>query len=735
MELLYQLPPREEEAVQAALHSDERRMMCLPYDLRENQRVNGYLLVTDNRIFRLYDGAIEATWEIGALHDFTIEIQYGCRAFYAKSGPGNYSVCLCRFTGRHLNRYCAAALACEKIAAHSLKTPPVNHSPESVCPKCGRPYLKSTTICPFCRDRSAMYRQLFDMTRGIRLLMLVPFFLSIIYSIFTFIVPMIQRIAINQYIIPPEGIVRGSAFEFAIVIGAMILCDLIRSLLSLLQQRLSAIAVNRFTLGFRSLVFQKVETLSLSSIQKKSAGDLMNRINGNVDTVQNFIVHLLPTYFAQAFSFLLALVVLLWMNPLICLFVMLPLPLVIFLLFRFRHMMRRRNRRMWILDRNMNTVLQENLNGIRIVKAFGGEDRAIAALSDISERRAAQERSNANFNNLIFPFLGFLMRIGSYGIMLFGNLFLFQGTLTVGELNQMNAYADTIYGPLESITSIPREFSSFITALSKIIEIFEEEPELKDIDLPIDIRIEGDVSVRNITFGYETYHPVLRDISFDVKQGEMIGIVGHSGSGKTTLINLLMRLYDVEQGSICIDGVDIRDISQEALRSQIGIVLQETHLFSGSIRDNIRYSKPDATNEEVIAAARTACAHDFIMSLPQGYNTIVGEKGYSLSGGERQRIAIARALIHDPRILILDEATAALDTETERDIQEAINHVAHGRTTFAIAHRLSTLRNANRLIVIDHGEIAEIGTHAELLERRGIYYGLVMAQTRAIQEK
>ena len=316
-----------------------------------------------------------------------------------------------------------------------------------------------------------------------------------------------------------------------------------------------------------------------------------------------------------------------------------------------------------------------------------------------------------------------------------GNVWLYQGSLDLGTLNQFNSYAAIVYEPLMQITAIPRNISAFITSLSKILEILEEEPEVSDIALPLDIRIEGDVEVKHVTFGYDSYNPVLKDISVSIKQGEMIGVVGHSGCGKTTLINLIMRLYDVTEGEITIDDVNIKDISQNALRSQIGVVLQETHLFSGSIRDNIRYAKPHATNEEIIEAARMANAHDFIMSLPEGYNTIVGEKGYSLSGGERQRIAIARALIHDPRILILDEATAALDTETEKLIQDAITKVTKGRTTFAIAHRLSTLRNANKLLVLDHGRLAEFGTHAELLEQKGIYYKLVMAQHRATLAK
>ncbi len=728
MKLLFDLPEKDKAAFDASVSADEKVMYILPYNFEGEKRVDGYIAVTDKYIYKLLDGEILFKYDIYTLSEFSTEVQYGVCGFYAKKN--GISTLLCLFiSGRNLPRYAVVASGCDLIVKEGKKTPLTSNEPERFCPKCNRPFVAHTKICPFCQDKKEIYKKLWGMTKGLRLMMLFPLLTAVIAMVFRFVVPAVQKVAINNYILAENG--SDKIFEFFLIVAAIITFDLISRALHVIQGRLAAISGNRFMRMLRALLFEKIESLSMSSIQQKSTGDLMGRINNDVSVVQNFMTSLLPTYVAQAFSFILALILLLWLNPFMCLFVFIPLPFALFFISKFWSIMRRRNIHGWILGHRTGIYLQDNLNGIRVVKAFGKEEKAIEDFKEYSEAQAAKEESNAKLFDTVFPFVGFVVHIGSYLILLYGNMLLFGGHMSVGDLSQFTSYSGIIYEPIMQITSIPRNISAFITSFSKILEILEEEPDVADIDLPIDIRIKGDISIKNVTFGYDSYNPVLENINLEVKKGEFVGIVGHSGCGKTTLINLIMRLYDVTEGSIEIDDVNIRDISQNALRSQIGVVLQETHLFSGSIRDNIRYSKPLASNEEVIEAARTANAHDFIMKLPQGYNTIVGEKGLSLSGGERQRIAIARAVIHNPKILILDEATAALDTETEKLIQDALNSLSVGRTTFAIAHRLSTLRNADKLLVLNRGKVVEFGTHAELLEKKGFYYKLVMAQRLA----
>jgi ATP-binding cassette subfamily B protein len=682
-------------------------------------------------MYKILNGELLGIYDIIGSSNFRTEVMYGSGGFYATVN-GSASL-ICQFiVGRNLPRYAVMVKACEMLSETGNEEILVNNSPEKFCPECGRPYLYGSVICPFCMKKLEVYMKLWAMTKGLRLAMFFPFIVATVGILMQFILPIIMRHITDTYFVPKssinmseiDAIIRG----FVSWIALLVAIDLVQRSLGVVEGRLLAVASGKFLIMLRTLLYEKIQTLSLSSIHKHSTGDLMTRVSSDTSAMQTFIIREFPSIFRQVVSLPIAVVILFVMNWITALFVIVPIPFAIFIITQFWDYIHSKNRRQWVAGTRLYYLLHDILNGVRVVKSFGQEDKEIEKFNKASLDVATHAEIISRIWSTIWPFVTFLINAGTYLIVWYAGQKVINKEITMGEYNQFFAYAGIVYGPLTSLANIPNSISHFLTSSSKVFEILEETPEILDIDLPIDIKIEGDISINKATFGYQSYSPVLENVSLDIKAGEMIGIVGHSGSGKTTLINLLMRLYDVNEGEILIDGVNIKDISQEALRSQIGVVLQETHLFTGTVRENIRYSKPYASDEEVIEAARVANAHDFIVNLPEGYNTLVGEKGYSMSGGERQRVAIARAVIHNPSILILDEATASLDTETEKMIQDSLNRLSENRTTIAIAHRLSTLRNANRLLVLDKGKVAEYGTHNELLDAKGIYYKLVMAQ-------
>jgi ATP-binding cassette subfamily B protein len=328
----------------------------------------------------------------------------------------------------------------------------------------------------------------------------------------------------------------------------------------------------------------------------------------------------------------------------------------------------------------------------------------------------------------IFGAMTFFTALGNVILWTVGGLMVYRGELSLGNFIRFQAFMALVYGPLQWFSAINQWFSRAMAGAERIFEVMDTESE-KYGERGTHHSVVGEVKFENVRFGYDKSNPVLKGIDFTAAPGEMIGLVGKSGAGKSTTINLICRFYEPDAGTLRVDGIDYRDIALQDLREQIGIVLQEPFLFNGTIGENIAYGKPGATFEEIVEASKAANAHNFILSKPDGYDSMVGERGSKLSGGERQRVSIARAILHNPRILILDEATSSVDVETEKQIQEAIGRLVKGRTTFAIAHRLSTLRNASRLIVLDKGEIAEIGTHEELMEKKGAFYTLVQSQT------
>ncbi|MDY3864145.1 MAG: ABC transporter ATP-binding protein [Eubacteriales bacterium] len=546
-------------------------------------------------------------------------------------------------------------------------------------------------------------------------------------TVVSLIIPRINRWMVDDYIQNPGG--SALLAGFVGVVMSLLAFNLAGRLFGMARTWFLTVAGNRLVVRLRDTVFRRVQAMSVGSIYRMTSGELMKRVNGDTARIKNFIVDVLPSVLEQGLLLLAVSFYLFTVDWRLALMILLPAP-IITLAFRMTwRFIRQLTRRTRDLNARGNAVLHDVFSGIRVVKAYGmerrEEERFVSMAASERDSQLRQEKVWA----LLMPVLNFLMGIGEFVLLYFVGSRMLTGEMTAGEMSQLSSYAGMIYSPLAVLIRVPRQLAAAAVSLSNVFGLLDAPIDIPDSQTPvIPETLRGEVEIDHVSFGYGDGDEVLRDVSLHIAPGEFIGLVGRSGVGKSTLINLLMRMYDVDDGAIRLDGVDIREIPQSELRRHMGVVLQENFLFAGSVWQNLTYAKPDATRDEVIRAAKYAGAHSFIVNLPDGYNTTIGERGYTLSGGERQRLAIARALLHDPKLLILDEATSALDTETEKLIQEALAVLTRGRTTVAIAHRLSTLRGATRLVVLDGGRVAETGTHDELMEKKGIYYGLVMAQ-------
>ena len=706
----------------------DRIAVAFAYNLHPDipmERCNGIICCDSHSLMQIQQDKLLFSLPLSEIETFVSDMGVGCTFLSYKSKKDGKTRLLCRAdmklskaiirNTRSLNRFIENGKTFEK-----------EEEAGKLCPKCGRPYRRGSHICLHCDNKTRLVKRVWKMISPYKLFVFMSVAMFFIISAMRLLLPYVNRIAVDDYIRNTSENV--SIHGFILVLLSMVGLELLLRLLSSIRSHLLVSASNKMIVDLRNNLFDKIQRLSLAKISAKADGDLMRRVTHDTTVIDNFLVSYLPSVLEQLAVFVAVGVFLLIYDPILFLLIMAPTPFVVISFNSFWRFMRTLFRKRWTAGTKSNSVLHDIFSGIRVVKAFGMEARESERYEECTaEEKRMQEKTDCLWS-ILMPILQFFVSFGEFIILYYVGNRILGGSMTPGEMTQFSAYAGMIYGPLRMVAHIPRHLVQFLTSSAKVFEILDENEEVADSDKSQEIEIKGSIDINNISFGYDSGKEVLHKIDIHIAPGEFIGLVGASGVGKSTLINLIMRMYDVEEGSITIDGMDIRDISQNSLRSQMGVVLQETFLFSGSVYQNIAYAKPNATREEVIAVSKLAGCHEFITRLPDGYNTRVGERGSTLSGGERQRVAIARALLHNPKILILDEATASLDTETEKQIQDALANLSKSRTTIAIAHRLSTLRNATRLVVLDKGKVAEVGTHEQLMEKEGIYYGLVMAQ-------